>query len=779
MTDLALIQDLAVVMAVSAVIILACNALHLPVVVGYILAGILIGPHTPPFSLVHDEKNIETIANLGVIFLMFSIGLEFNLDKLKRLGLTAFFATTLEVLLMIWIGFLLGKFLGWQAMDCLFLGAVLSIASTTIIATVFIEQKLLKEKFAQICIAILIVEDLVAVFILVILSAVAASGTITLENVFYAFAKVILFITLTIFTGLLVIPRLINFIARRGNHEVLIVTMLGLCFGISILGAGMGFSLALGSFLAGAVMAESRHTELLIGKTGPLRDMFIPLFFVSIGMIFDPAVLMKIWLPILLVTAVMIVGKYSVVSFAVFLSGHSAQTAMKVALSMVQIGEFSFIIAQLGEDTGVTHTPLFSIAVSVSLISSFLTPLFIRHSDTLARVFAQFLPKPVATFGGFYTSWISQISGESKPEKPSVAVQRISPHLAPLLLYLSFVAGLFFVAYRYSPQAQEYLRHLVPDLRHSAFLYWLGVGVAIFPFWLGLIYSLDQLLWNLFFGRGKLTHELKENRSALPGRLIRIMFRAGIFIMLSLLVLSVSAPFLPHFPLLLIVGAGLTLLSFWFWALITRFQSHIENTVKLAFEKEEPGVKKLDEEKARHELEELIKREYPWEVLTETVIVPYKQTAVNQPIRDLKLPQMTGAMIMAIDREGETLANPLPSTLVMPGDILVVMGDENQIQHAVRYLSGLMAQAHRPAVSEKALALRVEISENAPSVGKTLSDLTLRAKTGASVIGLQRRDGSSFTNPAPSTQILAGDTVILFGTEAQITQAREILSGVS
>ncbi len=777
MIGLELVQDLAIVMMVSAVTTLACNALRLPAVLGYIIAGIIIGPHTPPFSLIQDEKNIETIANLGVIFLMFSIGLEFNLDKLRKLGVTALIATTLEVLLMIWIGYSLGKLLGWQLMDCLFLGVILCVSSTTIIAAVLIELKLLKELFAQISIAILIVEDLVAVLIIAILSALAISGTVTLENVSFAFIKVLLFMVISIVVGLMTIPKTIDFISRRGSHEVLIVAMLGMCFGLSVLGAKLGFSVALGAFLVGAVMGESKNVEVLIQKVEPLRDMFMALFFVSVGMILEPVILVKYWLPVLLITATMVIGKYCVVSFGVFLSGHNAKNAMKVALSMVQIGEFSFIMAQLGESAGVIRQPLFSIAVSVSLISSFLTPFFIRYSDQIAGVLVQFVPKRLATFGGYYTSWIGTISHEVKKEKPEITVKRATTNIIPVLIYTFLIGGLFYMGYQFSPRGFAEISRFIFNPGIASFLYWLAVGCIIFPFWVGLVYSLDKLLWNVFFGESRITHELEENKAGIPRKLIRIMFRAGIFFALSLLALSVSSPFLPNIPILLIIGGGLSLMSFWFWALVTRFQSHLEDTVKMVFEKEEPGAKKAEQEKARHELEELIKREYPWEVLTEDVIVPYKQTAVNQPIRDLKLPQITGAMIMAIYRVEGTMVNPSPHTIIMPGDVLVVMGEQEQIQNSIRYLSELMSKAPVLVAQDKPLALKISIEEISPAVGKTIAELGLRAKTSVSVIGLQRADGSSITNPPPNTQILAGDTVILFGTEEQIENARLILLG--
>lgn len=762
MTGLVLIQDLAIVMAVSAVTILLCRWARLPAVLGYILAGILIGPHASPFPLVKDAKSIETLANLGVIFLMFSIGLEFNLKKLRRLGLTAFIATTLEVLLMIWIGFSVGRILGWRLMDCLFLGAILSISSTTIIATVLVELKLMKERFAHIIIAILIMEDLLAVLIIAILSALSISGTVDVGIIFYSLMKVTVFILLTVILGLLTIPRFIHYVSGLGLSQILIVVLLGLCFGFSVLGAKLGFSLALGAFLIGAVVAESEEIEDIVRKVEPLRDMFIALFFISVGMIFNPVQAMGYWFPILVVTLAVMLGKYSCVSFAVFLTGHEARTALMAGLCLAQIGEFSFIIAQMGESVRVTEHSLFPIAVSVSLISSMFTPLFIREREVLSNRLAQWVPEPLATFGEFYTSWLKRLR-QGTFSRVSFW-ERSRNEILMTGAYLILIAGIFTMGFRLSENAYR--------LPYSPFLYWILVGLLIFPFWVGLVYSLDKLLWNSLFGGRNLPQETERS---LPSELIRNMFRLCILILVSLLVLTLSFPFLPRFPILLIIGAILSLMSLWFWALIAKFHDHLENTVKLVFEKEEPGAKKIEQEKVQHELEELIRKEYPWEVQTEDVIVPYKQTAINQAIRDLKLPQVTGAMIMAIYREEGTLVNPPPEMVVMPGDVLVVMGEKDQIQSAVRYLSELMAKPQPALVQDRPLALRIMIAENSPAVGQTLAVLNLRARTGVSVIGLQREDGTSITNPSPSTQLLAADTVILFGTEEQIEAAKKIL----
>lgn len=780
MTGLTFIQDLAIVMAVCAATTILCHKIRLPAVLGYILAGILIGPHTPPFSLVHDAHSIETLADLGVIFLMFSIGLEFNLKKLRRLGLTAFFATTLEVLLMICIGFSVGKMLGWRFMDCLFLGAILSISSTTIIATVLIQLKLIRERFAQIVIAVLIMEDLLAILIIATLSALSITGSVNVQSISFSALKVAVFILLSIGLGLVVLPRFIHYVSRSYPGEVLIVTLLGLCFGFSILGAQLGFSIALGAFLIGAVIAESKEIEEIVRKIEPLRDMFIALFFVSVGMFLDLDQVRAGWFPILVITLAVILGKHSCVSFAVFLTGHPAQTALKAGLAMTQIGEFSFIIARLGETSGVTEHSLFPIAVSVSFLASFLTPIFIRQGDALSTALAKWVPRPIATFGEFYTSWLSRLWTEKGHQvaleelTPSQIWKRAKNDLSMVAVYLFLIAALFALSLQFESKLLLKIPGPLPPWISGKVLYWLLIGLVIFPFWVGLVYSLDKALWDIFFVSPQLRKKSEEEVRE-PRQVLRNMFRLGILVGLSLAVIAVGFPFLPHVPLLLVAGAFLSLASLWFWNSVTRLHAYLNDTLRVVFEKEEPGAKKIEMEKARHDLEELIKKEYPWEVQTEDLLIPYRQTAVNRAIRDLELPQLTGAMIMAIYREEGVVVNPSPDTVVMPGDVLVLMGEKEQIQKAMRYLHELMSKPPSQAMQEKPEALRLTVSPGSQAVEKTLSELSLRAKTGVTVIGLQRLDGTTITNPSPSTQLLAGDTVILFGTRDQIVRAREIL----
>src|SRR5688572_1410395 len=291
MHSITFLQDLAVVMIVAGLVTVIFHRFKQPVVLGYIIAGVIIGPHTPPFPLIHDKETIDTLSELGVILLMFSIGLEFNLRKLRQVGGTAFIAAFLEMLLMLWIGYEIGRLFGWSTMDSLFLGAMLSISSTTIIAKSLTDLGKTKEQFAQLIFGILIIEDILAIVMIVLLSGIAMTGGLNIATVGITVGKLSIFLVVSLVVGLIAVPRLISYVARFKSNEMLLITVLGLCFGFSLMAAKLGYSVALGAFIIGAVIAESREIHRIEILTEPIRDMFSAVFFVAIGLLIDPKLL--------------------------------------------------------------------------------------------------------------------------------------------------------------------------------------------------------------------------------------------------------------------------------------------------------------------------------------------------------------------------------------------------------------------------------------------------------------------------------------------------------
>ncbi len=404
---LVFIQDLAVIMLIAGFISVLCHRFRQPVVLGYIIAGIIIGPHTPPFSFIQDNNTIQTLAELGVIFLMFSLGLEFNLHKLSKVGKSAAIATFLEIILMTTLGYWLGRFFGWNYADSIFLGAMLAISSTTIILKALEELGMKKKKFAHLIFGILILEDIFAIAILALLSTISITGSMHAEDFIITLGKLVTFLVVSLFLGILIIPRLLAYIAKFKSREMLLISVLGMCFGFCLLVINLGYSVALGAFIIGAIMAESRQLETIESLIMPLRDMFSAIFFVSVGLLFDPKVLVTHCSAIIGITVVVILGKVISSSIGILLTGKSGKTAMRVGLGLAQIGEFSFIIATLGITLGVTSSFLYPIAVAVSAITTLFTPYLIKHSDLITSGISYCIPSVISKQFEKYKHWLN------------------------------------------------------------------------------------------------------------------------------------------------------------------------------------------------------------------------------------------------------------------------------------------------------------------------------------------------------------------------------------
>jgi CPA2 family monovalent cation:H+ antiporter-2 len=402
------IQDLAIIMLIAGFVTLVCHQLKQPIVLGYIIAGVIIGSHTPPFSFISDEAIISTLAELGVIFLLFSLGLEFNFRKLSKVGKTAVITATLEIALMVWLGYAIGRQFGWSEINSLFLGAILSISSTTIIVKALGELGIKREHFAQIIFGILIIEDIFAILILALLSSIAISGTLGFKDVIITSAKLSSFLILSLIIGLLFVPKLLSYIAKFKNDEVLLISVLGLCFGFCLLVVKLNYSVALGAFIIGAIVGESAQIMKIEILINPLRDMFSAIFFVSVGLLFDPTVLTEYFIPVLIITSAVIAGKIISTTLGALLCGHDGKTSMRVGMGLAQIGEFSFIIASLGITLKVTGEFLYSIAVCVSIITTLATPFLIKYSDSFSRFVGYLIPGAVASGFNKYMKWLKK-----------------------------------------------------------------------------------------------------------------------------------------------------------------------------------------------------------------------------------------------------------------------------------------------------------------------------------------------------------------------------------
>lgn len=373
-----MIEDLCIIMLTAGITSLLFKLFKQPVVLGYIVAGMLVGPYVMGESWINNAENAATWGEIGVLFLLFSLGLEFSFKKLLKVGSTAIIGAGVIVVGMMTAGMLTAYALGWDGMNALFLGGMLCMSSTTIVFKAIEEAGLRSHRFAGVCFGILIVEDLFAVVLMVLLSSIAVKNTFEGEELLWQVAKLVLYIALWFVLGITLIPTFLKKFKKYLNDETLTIFSIGLCLGMVLLAVQSGFSSALGAFVMGSVLAETIDAERIEHLVQPMKNIFGAIFFVSVGMMINPALLLQYWLPITIITLVVIVGQILFGSIGTLLSGQPLRVALQTGFSLVQIGEFAFIIANLGQNLKVTDSSLYPIVVAVSVITTFLTPYIMK-----------------------------------------------------------------------------------------------------------------------------------------------------------------------------------------------------------------------------------------------------------------------------------------------------------------------------------------------------------------------------------------------------------------
>lgn len=567
-------------MLVAGVVTVIFHRLKQPVVLGYILAGLIIGPHTPPFPLIQDRQTIETLAELGIVFLMFSLGLEFSLRKLRAVGATALIGALSEIIVMVWIGFEIGRFFGWKTMDAIFLGAMLSISSTTIIVKTLEELNMKRERFAQLVFGILIVEDILAIGIIAMLSGIAATGTVSTMDAGATFGKLALFMVVSLVLGILLVPKLLHYVASFKHDEMLLVTVLGLCFGFCLLVIKLDYSVALGAFMIGAIMAESRHIKAVERLIAPLRDMFSAIFFVTIGLLLDPQAVVDYAQPIMLVTLAVIIGKITSRSLGLMIAGHDGKTALRVSMGLAQIGEFSFIIAVLGLSLRVTSDFLYPIAVATSIITTLFTPYMIKVADPLAAKIAPRVPEKWAQFFQLYSSWLQDI----KPRGDRAIVAGIYRKiLLQVFINLCLVCAIFIGGGQLLAAGKLHLPAWSGEWQKS--LVWGGALVFSTPFLIAVYRkakALSLLLADQSMNLGKADGEKTR-------RIVAEAIPAASLVGIVLLISALSSSILPPIEVLLLVliVAGLLIALLWRWFVRMHYRLQIALMETLSQEKDE------------------------------------------------------------------------------------------------------------------------------------------------------------------------------------------------
>ena len=421
-----LIADLALILISASLMTLLFKKLKQPLVLGYVVAGFLASPHLSFTPSVMDTANIQTWADIGVIFLLFALGLEFSFKKIVKVGGPAIIAACTIIFCMILVGVAVGTSFGWKRMDCIFLGGMIAMSSTTIIYKAFDDLGILKKQFTGLVLSVLILEDILAIVLMVMLSTMAVSnnfeGTEMLESV----AKLLFFLILWFVVGIYLIPELLKRCRKLMSDETMLIVSLGLCFGMVVIAAHTGFSAAFGAFIMGSILAETLEAEHIEQLVKPVKDLFGAIFFVSVGMMVDPGMIVEYAIPILVITLAVIVGQSLFGTLGVLLSGQPLKTAMQCGFSLTQIGEFAFIIASLGVSLNVTSHFLYPIMVAVSVITTFLTPYMIRLAEPASNFVDAHMPKRWKGFLDRYTSGSRAVNHDSLWKRLIVSLVRIT-----------------------------------------------------------------------------------------------------------------------------------------------------------------------------------------------------------------------------------------------------------------------------------------------------------------------------------------------------------------
>lgn len=574
MHDIGFIRDLAIVMLVAGATTLVFHRLRQPVLLGYILAGVLIGPHTPG-PLIKDPRTISDISNLGVVLLMFTLGLEFSVRKLRAVGVGVLLATVVEVGVMLWLGFGLGRALGWNGTDAIFLGAMVALSSTMVATRTLAESGLRQQPFARLVVGMLVSEDMLAVVLITVLTAVALGGTVAAGTALTAVGHLGLFVVVGMVLGLLLLPRLVDHVAGFGRDEILLVMVLGICFGASLLAAALGFSVALGAFLAGMVVAEARSAGRVVHLVEPLRDMFAALFFVAIGLKIDPGVIVDYIVPALGVAVVVIGGKTLICTLGMFVTGHDVRTSLRTGLSMAQIGEFSFVIATLGLSLGAISAFLYPIAVTVSVLCMAVSPYLVRSSDRAVAALRWLTPRPLRTLGTVYAGWLESLRPVNENAALAAMFRRFLWHIGVNIVLVAalFVLGAYINAHNWPWFSRL---GIYREARHS--LIWACALFLSLPMLIAVYRkaeALGMLLAELGI-RERFAGQYTQPMRRVLARLIPLLT----LVVLALLVGALGSTILPPRGVMIMLVAVLVLVAVVLWRGLVKVHARLQAVLK-------------------------------------------------------------------------------------------------------------------------------------------------------------------------------------------------------
>jgi CPA2 family monovalent cation:H+ antiporter-2 len=726
-----LIADLALILIAAAITTLIFKRLKQPLVLGYIVAGLLVGQHVSVLPSVSDEANIKIWSEIGVIFLLFSLGLEFSFKKLIKVGGSSSITAIVEVAFMLLLGYLIGKLMGWSTMDSIFLGGILSISSTTIIIRAFEELGIKGQQFAGLVFGILIVEDLVAIVLLVLLSTLAVSQQFAGGEMLTSVVKLIFFLIAWFVTGIFFLPTLLRKTRKLMNEETLLVTAIGLCLLMVVLATKAGFSPALGAFIMGSILAETTQAEKIEHLVKPVKELFGAVFFVSVGMLIDPAMLIKYAGPVAIITLVTLAGKTLSTCIGALLSGQPLKTSVQAGMSLAQIGEFSFIIAQLGLSLKVTSDFLYPVAVAVSAVTTFTTPYMIRLS-------APFYEKIVAALPHRWKISLSRYSAAAQ----TIAVvsdwkQVLRSYFFNMVIYAVVIMAITLLSY-------YYLLPLI-NIRINGYN-WGPVASAILT-----LACLMPFLWalavrNVSSVASSNIWEQKKYRGPLLllrlSRIILAVFLIGFF-MDRFFSYSVA----------LIVTVAIVLLVFVLRHRIQTFYNTIEERFFTNFNARDAKVGNINKSVLA-----------PWDAHLAVAEIHAHSPTAGKTLLELALRENFGINVALINRSGEKRYAPDKNERLFPGDVITAIGTDEQLEKFNRFLEPVAVDTGAQGVDTDPIALKqFLIGKKSRLVNKTIRELGIRERTSGIVLGIERK-GRRILNPESNMHLEEGDIVWVAGS---------------
>ncbi len=669
------LQNLAVVLCVAAVATIVFQRLHQPVVFGYLLAGMIIGPHIP-IPLVADPQTVRALSELGVILLMFSLGLEFSIRKLVLVSQKAGAVALFECTVMISVGYMVGQVLGFTRMESIFAGAIVGISSTTIIVKAFQEQKV-KGRVTELVFGILIIEDLMAIFLLTILTTISRSGAVSPTDVLLTAMRLAMFLIALIGFGILTVPRAIRAVQKLGQPETTLVASIGICFAAALLALSFGYSVALGAFIAGSLVAESGHEAEIERLVRPVRDMFAAIFFVSVGMMIDPTALTEHWGAVLVLTLAVVIGKVLAVTIGAFLAGHGRRTAMKAGMSLAQIGEFSFIIASVGVASGVIRGWLYPVAIAVSAITTLTTPLLIKLSNRAAASIDHWLPEPIQTIAALYASWIERVrSAPRVPTERSGTNRVIRIILLDAALITAVVIGVAVEIDRLSGLVGSMIGTPPERVR---FMVVLIAGLITVPLIFGLITSAKALGNRLARRAFADAQKGKVDPADAPRRALVIVVQLAVVLAVGIPVVAITQPFLPPLQGAAVLAFLTLVLLITLWRNAANLQGHARAGAQIIASVMANQMASTDGVSDETKLLEDVNAVLPGLGEPVAIRVVPQSIAVGRSLTQLNLRGATGATVLAIRRGAVQIPTPLGREVIQADDVVAVAGTHDAL----------------------------------------------------------------------------------------------------